>query len=40
MDNVGDVGGGGNMVKVIVVEFGGLDTLFEIGVLGVGGMGI
>ncbi|MEW9502003.1 Na+/H+ antiporter subunit A [Jeotgalibacillus marinus] len=40
IDNVYDLAAGGNMVNVILVDFRGFDTLFEICVLGVAGLGI
>ena len=32
--------GGGNIVNVILVDYRGFDTLFEIAVLGIAGIGI
>ncbi|MER1998471.1 MAG: Na+/H+ antiporter subunit A, partial [Lysinibacillus sp.] len=39
-DTVYDLAGGGNIVNVILVDYRGFDTLFEITVLGIAGMGI
>ncbi|KIL42597.1 Na+/H+ antiporter subunit A [Jeotgalibacillus soli] len=40
IDNVYDLAAGGNMVNVILVDFRGFDTLFEIAVLAIAAMGI
>lgn len=40
IDNVADLAAGGNMVNVILVDFRGFDTLFEISVLAIAGLGI
>ncbi|MCY1690851.1 hypothetical protein OVA29_09380 [Exiguobacterium sp. SL14] len=40
IDNVADLAAGGNMVNVILVDFRGFDTLFEIAVLALAGIGI
>ncbi|PPA70000.1 Na+/H+ antiporter subunit A [Jeotgalibacillus proteolyticus] len=40
IENVYDLAAGGNMVNVILVDFRGFDTLFEIAVLGVAALGI
>ena len=40
IDNTYKLGGGDNMVNVILVDFRGLDTLFEIVVLGIAAMAI
>ncbi|MDZ5713641.1 Na+/H+ antiporter subunit A [Jeotgalibacillus haloalkalitolerans] len=40
IDNVYDLAAGGNMVNVILVDFRGFDTLFEICVLGIAALGI
>lgn len=40
IDNVYELAAGGNMVNVILVDFRGFDTLFEICVLGVAALGI
>ena len=39
-DTVYELAGGGNIVNVILVDYRGFDTLFEITVLGIAGMGI
>ncbi|WP_107943125.1 Na+/H+ antiporter subunit A [Metasolibacillus sp. FSL H7-0170] len=39
-DTVYSLAGGGNIVNVILVDYRGFDTLFEITVLGIAGMGI
>ncbi len=40
IDNVYDLAAGGNMVNVILVDFRGLDTLFETLVFGLAGLGV
>lgn len=40
IDNVYELAAGGNMVNVILVDFRGFDTLFEISVLAIAGLGI
>ncbi|MGD7046272.1 Na+/H+ antiporter subunit A [Jeotgalibacillus proteolyticus] len=40
IDNVYELAAGGNMVNVILVDFRGFDTLFEISVLGIAALGI
>jgi multicomponent Na+:H+ antiporter subunit A len=40
VDNTYDPAGGENMVNVILVDFRGFDTLFEISVLAIAGLGI
>jgi multicomponent Na+:H+ antiporter subunit A len=40
VDNSYELGGGDNIVNVILVDFRGLDTLFEIAVLGLAALGI
>ncbi|MFB9860336.1 Na+/H+ antiporter subunit A [Salinicoccus siamensis] len=40
IDNVKELGAGGNMVNVILVDFRGFDTLFETLVFGIAGIGI
>jgi multicomponent Na+:H+ antiporter subunit A len=40
VDNSYKLGGGDNIVNVILVDFRGLDTLFEIAVLGLAALGI
>lgn len=40
IENVYDLAAGGNMVNVILVDFRGLDTLFETLVFGIAGIGI
>jgi len=40
IDNVYDLASGGNMVNVILVDFRGMDTLFETLVFGLAGLGI
>lgn len=40
IDNVYDLAAGGNMVNVILVDFRGLDTLFETLVFGIAGLGV
>ena len=39
-ETVYSLAGGGNIVNVILVDYRGFDTLFEITVLGIAGMGI
>lgn len=39
-ETVATLAGGGNIVNVILVDYRGFDTLFEIAVLGIAGMGI
>lgn len=40
IDNVYDLASGGNMVNVILVDFRGMDTLFETLVFGLAGLGV
>ncbi|HLU22810.1 MAG TPA: Na+/H+ antiporter subunit A [Bacillaceae bacterium] len=40
IENTADKAGGGNMVNVILVDFRGFDTMFEIAVLGIAALGI
>ncbi|WP_368653681.1 Na+/H+ antiporter subunit A [Ornithinibacillus sp. 4-3] len=40
IENTAEKAGGGNMVNVILVDFRGLDTMFEIAVLGIAALGI
>ncbi|CQR47935.1 Na(+)/H(+) antiporter subunit A [Paraliobacillus sp. PM-2] len=40
LKNSHDLGGGDNVVNVILVDFRGMDTMFEILVLGIAGLGI
>ena len=39
-ETVYSLAGGGNIVNVILVDYRGFDTLFEIAVLSIAGMGI
>ncbi len=40
IENTAEKAGGGNMVNVILVDFRGFDTMFEIAVLGIAALGI
>ncbi|MBO0992028.1 Na+/H+ antiporter subunit A [Bacillus sp. SD088] len=40
VENTADKAGGGNMVNVILVDFRGFDTMFEIAVLGIAALGV
>lgn len=40
IDNAHDLGGGDNVVNVILVDFRGMDTMFEILVLGIAALGV
>ncbi|WP_062109447.1 Na+/H+ antiporter subunit A [Bacillus niameyensis] len=40
IENTADKAGGGNMVNVILVDFRGFDTMFEIAVLGIAALGV